>query len=309
MQLHVCTKQVLSWMFGSPAYDQLKEAIIEAKIDLKHQIARSTAKGDWAKSASQFLDKADECLKEWNIHQGWTHLKCARRAMLLNPDAAVQVRLAAITLRREASKIPGWRAQAILDLICESNGELIEDLRNIESKTIAPTSCNRVIEAITHRDESANTIYHKILLRRRSLIQLFMVFLIGVTICFILSLKAHLPVPFDDATKIATVILFGVLGAALSVGHGLLAADVSANLPAQQIGSFIVWMRPWIGATAALIALAIVYANNTIPMFHPISTEFPVIAVIAFVAGYSERFIVGAIEKVSKIVDKDEKKG
>jgi hypothetical protein len=309
MRLYVCTKKILSWMFGSPAYDRLNEAIIETKIDLKHQIARSTTKEGWTESASQFLDEADACLKEWNIHQGWTHLKCARRAMLLNPDAVDQVRLAAITLRREASKVPGWRAQAILDLICDANGDLIDDLKNLESKTIAPTSRNRVIEAITHRDESANTTYHKILLRRRSLIQLFVILLIGVTVCFILSLKPLLPEPFDKPTTIAAVILFGILGAALSVGHGLLAADVSANLPAQQIGSFIVWMRPWIGATAALIALAIVYANNKIPIFRPISMEFPVIAVIAFVAGYSERFIVGAIEKVSKIVDTDEKKG
>jgi hypothetical protein len=309
MQLHVCTRKVLSWMFGSPAYDRFNEVIIETKIDLNRQIACSATAGEWAKSASQFLDKADGCLKEWNIHQGWSLLKCARRAMLRNPDAADQVRLAAITLRREASKIPGWRAQAILDLICEPNGELIDDLKSFESKTIAPELRERVIEAIAHRDESANTIYHKILLRRRSLIQLFVIVLIGVIICFILSLKPNLPEPFNDATRVATVILFGILGAALSVGHGLLAADVSANLPAQQIGSFIVWMRPWIGATAALIALAIVYANNTIPVFHPISTESPVIAVIAFVAGYSERFIVGAIEKVSKIVDTDEKKG
>lgn len=309
MQLHTCIKKVLSWMFGSPAYDRLHEAIIESKIELNQQIARSTTGRGWAQSASQFLDEADVCLKKWNIHQGWCLLKCAQRAMLRYPDDPDRVRLAAITLRQEASKVPGWRAQAIRALICESNGELIDDLKTRESKPITPALCNRVIEAIAHRDESANTIYHKIVLRRRSLIQLFMILLFGVLICFILSLKKMLPEPFADPASVAAVIIFGILGAALSVGHGLLAADISANLPAQQIGSFIVWMRPWIGATAALIALAFVYANNTIELFHHISTAFPVIAVIAFVAGYSERFIVGAIEKVSKIVDSDEKKG
>jgi hypothetical protein len=51
----------------------------------------------------------------------------------------------------------------------------------------------------------------------------------------------------------ATVILAGILGAGVSVAQSLLSTDVSAKIPAQQIGSFLVWMRPAIGAAAALV--------------------------------------------------------
>jgi hypothetical protein len=93
--------------------------------------------------------------------------------------------------------------------------------------------------------------------------------------------------------------LFGVLGACLSVAPGLLAANVSNKIPAQQIGSFVVWMRPAIGAAAALIALVLLHANETFKIFNWKVDQTGLTIAIAFVAGYSERFIVGAIERIS----------
>lgn len=299
MVTHVLAKKIGRAIFGSPDYDRLAGAIEVAKIDFYK------TNEDWANPAKQYLKIAEGYLQEWNIQQGWAAFKAAQRAILMNPNDPDAVRRAAIVLRREAKKLDDWRAEAIKDLICNSEGKLREDLGNLDDKSLADNLRARVLDAIALRDDGANTTYHKISLRRRSLFQLFLVLSIGIVICLALSYYKKIPAPFNETQRIAAVILFGVLGATISVAQGLLAADVKAKIPAQQIGAFIVWMRPGIGAAAALIAYALVFANKQLNIITPlISDDFPIIAVIAFAAGFSERFIVGAIGKISELATK-----
>src|SRR5262249_6429758 len=148
-----------------------------------------------------------------------------------------------------------------------------------------------------------NTTYFKILLRRRQLFYLFLLLLLGVIIALLLSIFGEMPKTFADWHLVAAVVLFGALGAGVSVSQGLLVADISAKIPAQQIGAFVVWMRPAIGATLALVALAILHANEKFQIW-TWSWEHPgIVLVIAFVAGFSERFVVGAVERISKAID------
>lgn len=156
-----------------------------------------------------------------------------------------------------------------------------------------------VLAALDLRDDRYHTDYFKILMRRRHLFQLFLILWISITLCLILSYFKFLPPPLNGTKLVAAVVLFGVLGACLSVAQGLLAAKVSDKIPAQQIGSFVVWMRPAIGAAAALIALVLLHANETFKIFNWKVEQTGLIIAIAFVAGYSERFIVGAIERIS----------
>jgi hypothetical protein len=100
-----------------------------------------------------------------------------------------------------------------------------------------------VIAALDLRDDRYHTNYFKILMRRRHLFQLFLILWISITLCLILSYFKFLPPPLNGTKLVAAVVLFGVLGACLSVAQGLLAANVSNKIPAQQIGSFVVWMR------------------------------------------------------------------
>jgi len=85
----------------------------------------------------------------------------------------------------------------------------------------------------------------------------------------------------------------------MSVSHGLLAADVSAKVPEQLIGAFVVSMRPAIGAVAALVALVILHAKDTFKFFDWDMHNSGIVIAVSFAAGFSERFIVGAIERTS----------
>jgi hypothetical protein len=152
----------------------------------------------------------------------------------------------------------GYRLAVIEDLICGPKGELRPELRS---------EPERVIDALTLRDKQFHTTYFRILLRRRHLLQLFAILCLGIATCLVLSYLGVLPAPFTNTKQVAAVILFGSLGAVLSVSQGLLAAGVSEKISAQRIGAFVVWMRPMIGATAALAAFVILHANSALHIF------------------------------------------
>ena len=59
-----------------------------------------------------------------------------------------------------------------------------------------------------------------------------------------------------------------------------------------------------IGAVAALVAFAVLYANTALHIFTLQTSNSAVVNVIAFVAGFSERFITHAIEQISLAGDK-----
>jgi hypothetical protein len=209
---------------------------------------------------------------------------------LLNSKDPERLQLAAIELRRETEKkLSGWRAKAIVDLICDDKGEVRTD--------IAKDHPTRIINALAVRDDQFQTDYFKILLRRRHLFWLFLLLIAAIMASLLLSGLDVLPAPFNKVQLMAGVVLFGVLGAALSVARGLLGPDLSVKIPAEQIGAFVIWMRPAIGAAAALISFALLNAKVIqILDWDPASPT--IIFTIAIVSGFSERFIVGAIERL-----------
>lgn len=222
-------------------------------------------------------------------------MQSAERALLLNPRTPDHLQLAAIQLRREAKKLSDWRAQTVRDLICDRKGKLRTDIFTGSARM-------RVIKALALRDDQFQTDYFKISLRRRHLLLLFILLLAVLAVTLLLSSLNIFPSPFDNVELMAGVMLFGVMGAALSVARGLLAADVSAKIPAQQLGSFVVWMRPAIGATAALISFVFLNAK-AIRLFDWDPSNPTIAYTVAIVSGFSERFIVGAIEVIAKSKD------
>lgn len=293
MTIYAAISALMYKVFGSPDRDRLAGEISDTWIEFDRQVRRdgSGLTEPWARAACRLLLQADGYLADWNIQQGWVALQSAKRALLSKPNNEGGIARAATMLRSEAEKkITGWRSSAIKNLLGEPTGEL-------ESE--------RVIEALWLRDDYFNTDYFKISLRRRHLFQLFLLLLLGIALCLLLSFLGKLPEPFIETRRVAAVILFGALGAVVSVSQGLLTTQGSAKIPAQQIGSVVVWMRPAIGAALALVALIILHANNGVTILSEKwnTNHIGVILVFAFIAGYSERFVVGAIERISEAVD------
>jgi len=293
MTTHTAARALIDYLFGSPERDRLAGALSETWIDLDSElqkVGRGALTEPWARTAYRHLMQSETYLASWDLHQGWMSLAAAKRAMLSSPRDPELVARVATLLFHENEKLSGRRAKAVKDLICDEQGDLLQTL----SKTP-----ERVIDAVAIRDDQYQTTYFKILLRRRHLFQLFLVLLVAIVALVVFSWFGELPAPYDDAKGVLIVILFGVLGASLSVGQGLLATDLSAKIPMQQIGAFVVWMRPAIGAATALVALAVLHANDTFKFFGWDTSVPGVVVAVAFAAGYSERFILGALERIS----------
>lgn len=311
MTVLTATKRLVRGVFGAPEYDRLAIGIAQAWIELDRQLHASSAAPcegaaesqappvtitkPWARAACRFLLQAESCLAAWNIQEGWVALTAAQRAILANDADGEGILRAATALRQEARKLDGWRAKAIADLICGEDGELHEDLK---SGALSEAQRMRVIDAIAYRDDFFHTSYFKILLRRRHLFQLFLLLWLVIAVAVLLAMLNILPDPLSDRQQLAWVFLFGILGAGVSVAQSLVAADVSARIPAQQIGAFVVWMRPAIGAAAALIAVPLLKASK-LSIVGVAATDPAVVLAVAFAAGFSERFIVGAIERIA----------
>jgi 8-oxo-dGTP diphosphatase len=279
-------------IWNAPERARLEGAIRDFEIDLQ-QAAAVSRREEWWSCANQRLNRARQYLAAENFHQGWVSVNSAHRALLLDTSDPDRVYRAAVGLRRDLVKVSGRRAKAIKDLICDDKGALLPDLVK------AP---KRVIEAVALRDDQFETNYFKIALRRRHLFLLFVLLLAGILLTLVLSLSNVLPAPFNQFGLMAGVLLFGTLGAGLSVARGLLGADISAKIPAQQIGAFVIWMRPAIGAAAALISFVLLSAR-VFTVFDWDEKNPMTIFTVAIVAGFSERFIVGAIERIA---DSDE---
>jgi len=296
-------------IFGSPERDRLASAITEAWIDLDRQIQKATdadrsqLTAPWVRAAYRLLLDADRHLAALNLQSGWSSLEAALRVILLNAHEVGRTERAAVALRHEADKIGGWRAKAIKELICTDDGKVRPDLNTAEGRS-------RVADALAIRDDFFNTTYFKITLLRRHLFQLFLLIWFAVLACLVLSDCATMPPPLNDPKLLSAVVLFGILGAVVSLARSLMSTDVSAKIPAQQIGAFLVWMRPGIGAAMALISLVLLEANAALKLLD-LSSFDPrnraVVMFVAFAAGFSERFIVGAIERV--LGDKESKAG
>jgi len=85
------------------------------------------------------------------------------------------------------------------------------------------------------------------------------------------------------------------------VAQTIVTSDINTKVTVQRVGAFMVWMRPIIGATAAVIAYTLLLANAQLKVFFDgtFAEDFAVVAVIAIVAGFSERFIVGALGTIA----------
>lgn len=273
-------------LFGSPQYDRLKNALDEYEINLQHRIARQpfVAESPWANAARTCLRRARQALKESLFDSGWQHLHTAQslEIWVYTDDEVQTARQAAC---REATKLTRWRRETVESLLCSKT-----DSENPKSGELQR---RELYQARLIRNEEFNNLYHKIRVRARSLKVAFFVLAMIVLAAPLLARVFRIQTP--NWKMLAAVEFFGVLGAALSVASSLTRSSVDATIPQQVLGSVVTWMRPAIGAGAALASYLFLTAG-LISVLKPASTLTAL--VIAFVAGFSERFIAGAVEDI-----------
>jgi hypothetical protein len=294
-----------SWrprVFESPGDERLLGSIEAVDADVGRRIsalATGEAEKGWAAAATQHIANARTEFDRGNRQIAWREINAADRVTIEDPnDKDGAVAKATVLFQEADSSVLGRRSKEITALLAGQDGKLSGDLVNRRAT---------IVQAAALRDEHYDTLYFKIQLRRRHLLNLLFILMVTLVALVGLAYAGRVEL-FDKPDRLVIVILFGVLGAAMSVAQAMISSDVYLKITAQQVGAFTVWMRPTIGAAAAVAAYTLLLANDH---FHILSEglakDFSAIAVIALVAGFSERFIVGALGRVAESQDPDTK--
>lgn len=281
-------------LFGSPHYGRLANALYEFRIRLQCRSERACSPPSAEKECEQAIQDslidAESALQEFDFDRGWQCLHTAQSMEIWGYDHDEVLNSRKI-LCKEASKLAGWRRKVITELVCHGNN-------NAQSQNDDKPRRRELYQATLVKNEQFNNLYHKIGIRGRNLKIAFFT-LAAVVISLPLLARAGVLWPtFGDWRTIVTLELTGILGASFSVASSLAKSSVDANIPQQVLGSVVTWMRPVMGAAAAVAAYQLFQAGLLSTIIQPGPNPTLLSFVIAFIAGFSERFIIGPIEKI-----------
>jgi hypothetical protein len=176
----------------------------------------------WKLAADDALDRADQCLKSLDLVGSWSALSLAKRFAVfgLTQDELEEMR---VTLLEESQsgKLKSWRKEAIRQRLKDA------------TKLVTPQT---LADTMAIRDEAADTEYYKIAITGQQINVLLRVCLLAIVVYLVAIWLARLTpaAEYPDAwtvRRLASVLLVGLLGAALSTLRGLITTDLSRRVP------------------------------------------------------------------------------
>ncbi len=241
------------------------------------------------------LQKARTYVAKGEIDAGWNEFHLAEYH-LLPLLSEVQRKAKAAMLLTEAPKLGPMRQkmiEAILDKKAFDTGNY--DAVNYTGE--------KLVAAWKVRDDYYNTRSHKIALKQTALNTLAVILFLNVALIIALALCFDLTC--DELTlghRIAIAVLFGTLGAGFSMAQSIMAIGLEQKIYEQLLSFFVTVIRLTIGAASALIVVFLLKAGvlDGILNAHLISTVYAYI-ILAFISGFSERWVVKLLETVGTI--------
>jgi hypothetical protein len=154
-------------------------------------------------------------------------------------------------------------------------------------------------------DEHQDNVYRRLRLLSRHLLWagLLLLALLVVTVAILAILlglgwsPAEEEGLFADAKSVVVVVMLGAVGAATSGLLTLLSPGTQLRIPDVKAQRYLVWLRPLVGAAAALIVVAILRSG-----LGGLSADAEAALAVAFVAGFSERLVSRAVAAASSAI-------
>ena len=284
------------WRLKDVAYENLVLQLPVARREfdgLREAIAVQGKPGSqaWAQQMTRLL----ECVEANRLTDpeiSWRFFKAAQRTMLwgeeiLEPGKA-EVRANSL-LKEAKEKIRNWRGDAIQKL-----------LECLNCRGGPPVAVWQVVEAAKLADEYHDNGFRRLKILRRFL-RIFGVFSVGVTLTYIAIAQQA-----GFLTRITCGGMSPKIAAAALAFMGLMGAVVSGltstksvsedRVPVQQAQAAVLFGRLALGPLSALVAATFLNAGilgANVPTYQTA-------LVACFVSGFSERFVLNAIEAFSK---------
>jgi hypothetical protein len=296
--------------------DRLDAAIADLNVQ---RTTRPDDRSAWGHRADAYLAMANEGRADGRIDAAWAGLKAARRELIESFDTT-EVELEATRLQREGtSKLKGWRLEALTALLtpvlAAQAVEVLDDgspapprspgaSKGSGAKSITPAEArSRVKEAARIFEDHEDNVYRKLRIFRRHLagaaVVLVAVLAITAATLFAIGYRPSGDPFITDWRAVIVVMVLGALGAAVSGVLAPLARDPAERIPDAAAQSALVWVRPFIGAGAAVIVVAILHSG-----IGGVSITPEAAGVVALAAGFSERLVGQSVAMASSAISR-----
>lgn len=242
-----------------------------------------------AQRVQQHLDLAKRAAEKGRINDGWGHLHEAERIAvgLLDTDGLNAI---VVDLRREAmdsKKFKTWRRNAIVDHLGGEDGAGEVRARDVQ-------------HALLLRSEHFDNIYGKI-----DETLFWVGFASWAVVAFLVVLVAGaatgwIPLGEGSAALMVTAVLMGALGGALSTGLSLAQTSTKASIPDLLREGSVTAFRPVLGGAMAAVTLVFIEAGLLDFLIGDDPPDPWLVAAFGFLAGYSERWFIGIVGRVSE---------
>jgi hypothetical protein len=256
------------------------------------------------------LIKATKFANSFEFDLGWNQFFIAEQYLVkcMTPDQRI---IKSNNIRVEASKLSGWRQEQIYLLLCRPG----KDDNCINYPVI--DNIDKINEALKIRNDYYNTRNHRMALRKASAntlaVLLSLILITIIVLSFFVVPINQVVSSFNQnsnqylSLQIIYVVLFGMLGASFSLANSLLTPNMESKIPELLLGVYVTVIRLMIGGTAAFILFMLFNSGFLDSMFNKDMLKSPFIyAVISFISGFSERWVVGILDSITK--DKDQEK-
>lgn len=293
------TKGALAqFVFARKKWQRLASSISAYREELTGHLKRDKS---WEKgcicTAYRLLDMAEKDLKEGNIDKGWKHFHTAQRMETLSLDKdthKAQLKATVVALRQEIGKLKKWRQQAAQKLLGEG-----DHIPNVED----------VYQAQLLRDEHySNQSYKAGLIQQHVFVLCTILLILAAAFIAIAKLDILVLAPTTEAASsdvvyrlFVGVALFGLLGGTLSGVLSVPESTESTRIPELTATIRVTMLRLIMGAGMAIIVvvfmkseLAGMFSKNIAEAIKD-ATPYTIYA-IAFVAGFTERLVLRAVE-------------
>lgn len=310
------------------AYVRIRSEIDAARPEFEQLVDRTGAEeASWVESGRDSLDLAEAALRRSSIGEAWRHLHTAKRFEVYGLElldhagdgdaqrSPLEIR-AAVNRERALDTLEGWRRRAVVDLLCDEDESLRDGVSGSELRSAARILHEYHESVYLLRAERQRQFNQLTALGTLSGLSLFVLTLtdwllagssgvLGVVADFLETPFGAGEIAITDPGFAVFMTIVGVMGASL-FGMRTLRTQTGASKIPQQINQFtITSVRAVIGAISALLFYFVLQTpllrDGTILAEGAITA--PMMVVIGFAAGYTERMAPNVVSSVASITE------
>ena len=286
---------------------QTAREIFETKWNCRRSQRDSAAKPSWVCIVEGLLQKAKD-VESISVDRAWTFLHEAERFSIYDLDESELLPRITSAKVEAKEKLSNWRKKAVFALLEKDAQPKLEEEAPDSDLVVLKRHQNALVEAMLALQGHYNNMYHRVDLAASQL-QVLVVWVCCLIPAIILYFTGFYfsQTPYREASlpwTLGGAALFGALGAVLTAAFQLSRAS-QKQIPESILTGIITSGRPLIGAASAIFVVVVIH-SGLIALVNEKTVILTTYLAVAFVAGFSEHFVIKTAGAVGGDKDKKE---